>query len=34
MGRSSNYELLRIVAIIGVFVLHFNNPIIGGLNIL
>lgn len=28
--RSSNIELLRIIAIIGVFFLHFYNPLIGG----
>lgn len=28
--RASNIELLRIIAIIGVFFLHFYNPIIGG----
>lgn len=28
--RQSNIELLRIIAIIGVIVLHFNNPSIGG----
>ncbi|MBQ8084725.1 MAG: hypothetical protein IJ232_01300, partial [Lachnospiraceae bacterium] len=28
--RQSNIELLRIVAIIGVIVLHYNNPSIGG----
>lgn len=28
--RQSNIELLRILAIIGVIVLHYNNPLIGG----
>ncbi len=28
--RQSNIELLRIIAIIGVIVLHFNNPSLGG----
>lgn len=28
--RSSNIEALRILAIIGVMVLHYNNPVIGG----
>lgn len=28
--RQSNIELLRILAIMGVIVLHYNNPIIGG----
>ena len=28
--RASNIEFLRIFAIIGVFFLHFYNPIIGG----
>lgn len=28
--RESNVELLRIIAAIGVIVLHYNNPIIGG----
>lgn len=28
--RSSNIELLRIIAIIGVFFLHFYNPVMGG----
>lgn len=28
--RDSNIELLRILAIIGVIVLHYNNPAIGG----
>lgn len=29
-NRQSNIELLRILAIIGVIVLHFNNPSLGG----
>lgn len=29
-SRQSNIELLRILAIIGVVVLHFNNPALGG----
>ena len=29
-GRLSNIELLRILAIMGVIVLHYNNPVIGG----
>lgn len=28
--RQSNIELLRILAIMGVIVLHYNNPVIGG----
>lgn len=28
--RQSNIELLRILAILGVVVLHYNNPAIGG----
>lgn len=28
--RDSNIELLRILAITGVIVLHYNNPAIGG----
>ena len=28
--RKSNIELLRIFAIIGVIILHYNNPVIGG----
>ena len=28
--RESNVELLRIIAIIGVIILHYNNPTIGG----
>ena len=28
--RQSNIELLRILAIMEVIVLHYNNPIIGG----
>lgn len=28
--RDSNIELLRIIAAIGVIILHYNNPIIGG----
>lgn len=28
--RQSNIELLRVLAIIGVIVLHYNNPLIGG----
>ena len=29
-GRDSNIELLRIIAALGVIILHYNNPIIGG----
>jgi len=28
--RQSNIELLRILASMGVIVLHYNNPLIGG----
>lgn len=28
--RESNIELLRILAMIGVILLHYNNPTIGG----
>ena len=28
--RQSNIELLRILAILGVIILHYNNPVIGG----
>ena len=28
--RQSNIELLRILAIVGVIVLHYSNPAIGG----
>lgn len=28
--RLSNIELLRILAIMGVIVLHYNNPLAGG----
>lgn len=29
--RESNIELLRILAMIGVIMLHYNNPTIGGI---
>ena len=29
-ARQSNIELLRILAIMGVIILHYNNPVIGG----
>ena len=29
-GRESNIELLRILAMLGVIILHYNNPSIGG----
>ncbi len=29
-GRESNIELLRIVSIMGVIILHYNNAGIGG----
>ena len=28
--RESNIELLRILAMLGVIILHYNNPSIGG----
>lgn len=28
--RESNIELLRILAMLGVIILHYNNPYIGG----
>lgn len=28
--RQSNIELLRVLAILGVVVLHYNNPVLGG----
>lgn len=28
--RQSNIELLRVLAIMGVIVLHYNNPVMGG----
>lgn len=28
--RESNIELLRVIAMIGVILLHYNNPTIGG----
>lgn len=28
--RESNIELLRIVAMLGVIFLHYNNPVMGG----
>lgn len=28
--RNSNIELLRIMSMIGVIILHYNNPEIGG----
>ena len=33
-ARQSNIELLRILAIMGVIVLHYNNPLIGGVLLL
>ena len=30
--RESNIELLRILAMFGVIILHYNNPSIGGLS--
>ena len=32
--RQSNIELLRILAILGVIILHYNNPEIGGSSML
>ena len=31
--RQSNIELLRVLAIVGVVILHYNNPTIGGVEI-
>ena len=28
--RESNIELLRILAMLGVIILHYNNPSVGG----
>ena len=28
--RQSNIEVLRVLAILGVVVLHYNNPMLGG----
>lgn len=30
IDRESNIELLRILAMLGVIILHYNNPSIGG----
>lgn len=32
--RESNIELLRILAMFGVIILHYNNPSIGGYRLL
>jgi hypothetical protein len=31
--RESNIELLRILTMIGVIILHYNNPEIGGVKV-
>lgn len=31
--RQSNIELLRIITMLGVIILHYNNPIIEGITV-